>query len=95
MVWLVPAARGADTLLLSLLIPMKKLRLLLALLAASLVCAGLPAATLAEAQTAADTALATRHAEAWYVATVLATAATSWALLTIARALTTATKETP
>jgi len=39
--------------------------------------------------------LATRHAEAWYVATVLATAATSWALLTIARALTAATKETP
>ena len=37
---------------------MKKLRLLLALLAASLVCAALPAATLAEAQTAADTALA-------------------------------------
>ncbi|MBP6998003.1 MAG: hypothetical protein KBB39_17850 [Phycicoccus sp.] len=33
---------------------------------------------------AADRALATRHAEAWYVATVLATAATSWALLTIA-----------
>jgi hypothetical protein len=44
---------------------------------------------------AADSALATRHAEAWYVATVLATAATSWALLTIARALTAATKETP
>ena len=44
---------------------------------------------------AADRALATRHAEAWYVATVLATAATSWALLTIARALTAATKETP
>jgi hypothetical protein len=44
---------------------------------------------------AADSALATRHAEAWYVATVLATAASSWALLTIARALTTATKETP
>ena len=43
---------------------------------------------------AADRALATRHAEAWYVATVLATAA-SWALLTIARALTAATKETP
>ena len=43
---------------------------------------------------AADRALATRHAEAWYVATVLATAAASWALLTIARALT-ATKETP
>ena len=40
-------------------------------------------------------ALATRHAEAWYVATVLATAAASWALLTIARALTAATKETP
>ena len=39
--------------------------------------------------------LATRHAEAWYVATVLATAAASWALLTIARALTAATKETP
>ena len=34
-------------------------------------------------------------AEAWYVATVLATAAASWALLTIARALTAATKETP
>ena len=44
---------------------------------------------------AADTALATRHAEAWYVATVLATAAASWALLTIARALTATTKETP
>ena len=44
---------------------------------------------------AADRALATRHAEAWYVATVLATAAASWALLTIARALTAATKETP
>ena len=44
---------------------------------------------------AADSALATRHAEAWYVATVLATAAASWALLTIARALTAATKETP
>ena len=44
---------------------------------------------------AAHSALATRHAEAWYVATVLATAATSWALLTIARALTAATKETP
>ena len=44
---------------------------------------------------AADRALATRHAEAWYVATVLATAATSWALLTIARALTATTKETP
>jgi len=44
---------------------------------------------------AADRAAATRHAEAWYVATVLATAATSWALLTIARALTAATKETP
>jgi len=44
---------------------------------------------------AADRALATRHAEAWYVATVLATAATLWALLTIARALTAATKETP
>ncbi len=44
---------------------------------------------------AADTALATRHAEAWYVATVLATTAASWALLTIARALTAATKETP
>lgn len=43
----------------------------------------------------AHRALATRHAEAWYVATVLATAATSWALLTIARALTAATKETP
>lgn len=37
---------------------------------------------------AAARSLATRHAEAWYVATVLATAATSWALLTIARALT-------
>jgi len=44
---------------------------------------------------AADRALATRHAEAWYVATVLATAAASWALLTIARALTAASKETP
>ncbi len=44
---------------------------------------------------AADSALATRHAEAWYVATVLATAAASWALLTIAHALTAATKETP
>jgi len=44
---------------------------------------------------AADSALATRHAEAWYVATVLATGALSWALLTIARALTAATKETP
>ena len=44
---------------------------------------------------AADRALATRHAEAWYVATILAAAATSWALLTIARALTAATKETP
>ena len=44
---------------------------------------------------AADRALATRHAEAWYVATILATAAASWALLTIARALTAATKETP
>ncbi len=44
---------------------------------------------------AADRALATRHAEAWYVATVLATAAASWALLTIARALTATTKETP
>ena len=44
---------------------------------------------------AADRAPATRHAEAWYVATVLATAAASWALLTIARALTAATKETP
>ena len=44
---------------------------------------------------AADRAAATRHAEAWYVATVLATAAASWALLTIARALTAATKETP
>jgi len=44
---------------------------------------------------AADRALAARHAEAWYVATVLAAAAASWALLTIARALTTATKETP
>ena len=44
---------------------------------------------------ASDTALATRHAEAWYVATVLATAAASWALLTIARAPTAATKETP
>jgi len=43
----------------------------------------------------ADRSLATRHAEAWYVATVLATAAASWALLTIARALTAATKETP
>jgi len=43
---------------------------------------------------AAARSLATRHAEAWYVATVLATAAASWALLTIARALT-ATKETP
>jgi len=43
---------------------------------------------------AADRALATRHAEAWYVATVLATGALSWALLAIARALT-ATKETP
>ena len=41
---------------------------------------------------AADTALATRHAEAWYVATVLATAAASWALLTIARALWTSPK---
>ena len=51
--------RHSDTVLTQLpLIPMKKLRLLLALLAASLVCAGLPAATLAEAQTAADTALA-------------------------------------
>lgn len=39
--------------------------------------------------------LADAHAEAWYVATVLATAAASWALLTIARALTAATKETP
>ncbi len=44
---------------------------------------------------AAARSLATRHAEAWYVATVLATAATSWALLTIARALTATTKETP
>lgn len=44
---------------------------------------------------AADRALATRHAEAWYVATVLATGALSWALLAIARALTAATKETP
>ena len=44
---------------------------------------------------AADRALAARHAEAWYVATVLATAAAPWALLTIARALTAATKETP
>lgn len=44
---------------------------------------------------AADRALATRHAEAWYVATVLATGAVSWALLTIARALSAATKETP
>ena len=44
---------------------------------------------------AADRSLATRHAEAWYVATVLVTAAASWALLTIARALTAATKETP
>lgn len=44
---------------------------------------------------AAARSLATRHAEAWYVATVLATAAASWALLTIARALTAATKETP
>ena len=35
------------------------------------------------------------HAEAWYVATILATGALSWALLTIARALTAATKETP
>ena len=43
---------------------------------------------------AADRSLATRHAEAWYVATVLATAAASWALLTIARALTAASKET-
>ena len=43
---------------------------------------------------AADRALATRHAEAWYVATVLAAAA-SWVLLAIARALTAATKETP
>ena len=42
----------------------------------------------------ADRSLTTRHAEAWYVATVLATAAAPWALLTIARALTT-TKETP
>jgi len=39
--------------------------------------------------------LATRHAEAWYVATVLATTAASWALPAIARALTAATKETP
>jgi len=45
---------------------------------------------------AADTAVfRPAYAEAWYVATVLATAAASWALLTIARALTTATKETP
>ena len=44
---------------------------------------------------AADRALATHPAEAWYVATVIATAAASWALLTIARALTAATKETP
>lgn len=44
---------------------------------------------------AADIALATRHAEAWYVATVLAAGAASWALLTIARALTATTKETP
>ncbi len=44
---------------------------------------------------AADRAADTLHAEAWYVATVLATAAASWALLTIARALTAATKETP
>ena len=44
---------------------------------------------------AAARSLATRHAEAWYVATVLATAAASWALLTIARALTATTKETP
>ena len=40
-------------------------------------------------------ALGARHAEAWYVATILATAAASWALLAIARALTAATKETP
>ena len=33
---------------------------------------------------AANRALATRHAEAWYVATVLAAAAASWALLAIA-----------
>jgi len=48
---------------------------------------------------AADRALAagppTKAQEAWYVATVLATGAASWALLTIARALNTATKETP
>ena len=44
---------------------------------------------------AATRSLATRHAEAWYVATVLATGAVSWALLTIARALSAATKETP
>jgi len=44
---------------------------------------------------AADRAAATRHPEAWYVATVLATAAASWAPLTIARALTAATKGTP
>jgi len=48
---------------------------------------------------AADRALAagppSKAQEAWYVATVLATAAASWALLTIARALNTATKETP
>ena len=44
---------------------------------------------------AADSALATRHAEAWYVATVLATAAASWALLTIARALTAAPAPSP
>ena len=44
---------------------------------------------------AAARSLATRHAEAWYVATVLATGAASWALLAIARALTAATKETP
>ena len=42
---------------------------------------------------AADRALAARHAEAWYVATVLATAAASWALLTIARALTAADRK--
>ena len=32
---------------------------------------------------AAARSLATRHAEAWYVATVLVTTAASWALLTI------------
>ena len=48
---------------------------------------------------AADRALAagppTKAQEAWYAATWAGTLAASWALLTIARALTAATKETP